>query len=111
MRPPGGYTPDMINYSQSADTYKIYADIMCFNDTNVDLNKEKYYCMYVARRDRFRYLNDSDKILSRFKENIKIHDRMPNIFEAAMGNEFFIAIFKNFEHLEEFKNYVLAKNN
>ncbi len=109
MRPPGGYTPDMINYSQSTDTYKIYADIMTYNSTDVDLNKEKYYCIYVARRDRFTYFNDNEEIYANYKDNIKIHDRMPEIFEAAMGNEFFIAAFKSYERLEEFKNFILAK--
>ena len=33
MRPAGGYTPEMYNYSQETDVYKIWADMVCF-DTN-----------------------------------------------------------------------------
>ena len=31
MRPAGGYTPDMYNYSQETDVYKIWADMVCFD--------------------------------------------------------------------------------
>ena len=30
MRPAGGYTPDLINFSQSVNCYQIYADVMAF---------------------------------------------------------------------------------
>ncbi|MDE5868528.1 MAG: ATP-grasp domain-containing protein, partial [Anaeroplasmataceae bacterium] len=43
MRPPGGITPDLINYGQSVDTYQIYADVMCYDkNVNTDLNQTKY---------------------------------------------------------------------
>ena len=109
MRPPGGYTPDMINFAGSVDTYKIWADIMCFNQTNVDINKEKFYCVYVARRDRYNYLNTTENILYKYQNNIKMHERMPEILSAAMGNEQFTAIFKNYDDMEIFRKYVLAK--
>lgn len=109
MRPPGGYTPDMINFAGSVDTYKIWADIMCFNQTNVDINKEKFYCVYVARRDRYNYLNTTENILYKYQNNIKMHERMPEILSAAMGNEQFTAIFKNYDDMEIFRKYVLSK--
>lgn len=110
MRPPGGYTPDMINYATSADSYQIYADIMCFNNTSVDLDKEKFYCVYVGRRDRFSYAHSSDEILYNYQKNIKIHERMPEILSAAMGQEFYIATFKTLNEVDSFRSFVLAKN-
>ncbi|UKI49369.1 MAG: hypothetical protein L6U99_11780 [Clostridium sp.] len=55
MRPPGGYTPDLINFGQSVNCYQIWADVMCFDKTFVDLNKEKFYAVYVSKRDRLKY--------------------------------------------------------
>ena len=31
MRPSGGYTPEMYNYSQETDVYKIWADMVAFD--------------------------------------------------------------------------------
>lgn len=109
MRPPGGYTPDMINFAASVDTYKIWADVMISNKTTVDLNKEKFYCMYVGRRDRLKYLNTTESILYKYHDYIKVHDRMPDILSAAMGNEFYIANFKDYDEMEQFRNFVLQK--
>lgn len=109
MRPPGGYTPDMINFAGSVDTYKIWADVMINNSTTVDLNKDKYYCIYVARRDRISYSNSTANILYKYQNNIKMHERMPEILSAAMGNEAFIATFKDYDEMEKFRQFVLAK--
>ena len=109
MRPPGGYTPDMINYAGSVDTYQIYADVICFNKTHVDLDKEKFYCVYVGRRDRFNYQNSEAAILYKYQNNLKMHERMPDILASAMGNMAFTATFKTLDEVEEFKAYVLAK--
>lgn len=109
MRPPGGYTPDMINYAGSVDTYQIYADVICTNKTNVDLEREKYYCVYVGRRDHFNYTNSSSAILYKYNGHVKIHERMPEIFSKAMGNEFYIATFKELSEVEEFKKFILEK--
>ena len=38
MRPAGGYTPDMINYANSADCYQIWADMVCYDEVrNLEL--------------------------------------------------------------------------
>ena len=109
MRPPGGYTPDMINFAASVDTYKIWADVMCYNKTTVDLNKDKFYCIYVGRRDRLNYVNSTASILYNYHEHIKVHDRMADILSSALGNEFYIAIFKDYDEMQKFKNFVLQK--
>ena len=109
MRPPGGYTPDLINFAASVDTYKIWADVICFNKTTVDLNKDKYYCVYVGRRDHLKYINSTASILYKYQNNIKMHDRMPDILSDALANEFFVATFKDYDEMCLFRNFVLQK--
>ena len=111
MRPPGGYTPDMINYAGSLDTYQIYADIIAYDEIrNVNLNKEKYYCLYCGRRNRFNYLYSYDEIINKYP-NILMHGIIPEVLTAAMGNEFYIAKFKTEEEMNSFKNVCMAKKN
>ena len=109
MRPPGGYTPDMINFAQSVDTYQIYADIVCYDKiVNVKLDYPKYYCMYYGRRDRFNYKYTFEEIKAKFPL-IQMHERMSDVLSAAMGNEFYIAKFEDFKDLETFKKMVEEK--
>ncbi len=110
MRPPGGCTPDLINFAQSVDTYQIYADIMCYDKVvNVDLSHPKYYCCYVARRDRLAYKYTYEQIKDMYPTQIKLHERMSEALAGALGNEYFSAKFDSIEEVEKFKNIVLEK--
>ncbi len=110
MRPPGGFTPDMINFAQSVDTYQIYADIICYDKiVNTELTNPKYYCMYAARRDRYSYVYTTEDIYKDYASSIVMHERMNDVFAGAMGNEFFIARFLDFDVMMKFKEMVLKK--
>ena len=109
MRPPGGFTPDIINFGQSLDTYQIWADVICYDEIrNVTLNYPKYYCVYFGRRDRFNYKYSYDDIKVDYPF-IQMHGIMDEVLAPDMGNEFFIARFEFFEDLEKFKKMVAEK--
>ena len=110
MRPPGGFTPDIINFGQSLDTYQIWADVICYDEIkNVNLNYPKYYCVYFGRRDRFNYKYSYDDIKVDYPF-IQMHGIMDEVLASDMGNEFFIARFEFLEDLEKFKKMVSEKN-
>lgn len=50
MRPSGGISPDMMNYANSTDVYKIWADMIAYGKTDLTCG-EKYYCAFAGRRD------------------------------------------------------------
>ena len=50
MRPSGGYTPEMYNYSQETDVYKIWADMVAF-DCNTKPIGAHHFCAFYGRRD------------------------------------------------------------
>ncbi len=109
MRPPGGYTPDMINFGQSVDTYQIYADVICYDKiVNVKMDHPKYYCYYYGRRDRFEYKYSFEDI-KKVYPFIQMHGRMSDALSGAMGNEFYIARFEFLEDLNKFKDMVSEK--
>ena len=110
MRCPGGYTPDIINYSKSANTYKIYAQVMKMDKTTEDLNKEKFYAIYIGRRYGIDYKHDISSIYSEYKNNIVMHDIMPPILSDAMGNESIVAKFSSLEDATKFKDYAMLRN-
>ena len=105
MRPAGGYTPDLINFSQSVNCYQIYADVMAFNENRQDMTMQKYYAACASRRDWVYYRNSDQDVWNRYRNNICNQGRYPDILSGAMGNRFFMAKFDTLEEVEEFQKY------
>ncbi|MCQ2794713.1 MAG: ATP-grasp domain-containing protein [Bacilli bacterium] len=109
MRPPGGSTPDMINFALSTSCHQVWADVMMFDENREPTNYEKYICMSATRRDRFSYVYTDQEIKDKYKNDICMSGRNPDIFADAMGNDFYYAKFKNLEDALEFAHFVLKK--
>ena len=71
MRPAGGYTPEMYNYSQETDVYKIWAYMVCF-DKNTKPIGNHHYCAFYGRRDGKTYKLDDYEIMMKYKDNMKM---------------------------------------
>lgn len=109
MRPAGGYTPDMYNYANNTDVYQIWADMVTENKiTNANLNEdmERNFCIYVSRRDNKRYVFTHDEVIEKYRDNLLVYERMPDLYAAAMGNNMYTAKFKDKEEMEEFVEFV-----
>ena len=109
MRPAGGYTPDLINFSQSVNCYQIYADVMVFNENRQDLNMDKYFAACASRRDWVNYANDDGAVLEKYRNNVCHFGRYPDVLSSAMGNRFFMAKFDTLEEVEEFQQFCEAR--
>ena len=105
MRPAGGFTPDLINFSQSVNCYQIYADVVAFNENKQDLGMPKYYAACASRRDFVSYANDDRDVLLKYKNVICNHGRYPDVLSGAMGNRFFMAKFNTLDEVNEFRRY------
>ena len=109
MRPAGGYTPDMYNYANNTDVYQIWADMITDNKIiNADLNEgmEKNFCIYVSRRDSKNYLYSHEEVLEKYRNNLLMSERMPDLYAAAMGNNMYTAKFTSKDDMDEFVNFV-----
>lgn len=73
MRPSGGFTPDMINFAHSTDVYKIWADMIAFDETTMPAGASAY-CAFVGRRDGKDYVLD-DAALSGKIFQTDLHER------------------------------------
>ena len=101
MRPSGGFTPDMINFAHSTDVYKIRADMVSYDRTNIP-EGEHAFCAFVGRRDEREYLYSHDDLIERYGRNLRMIERMPEALSDAMGDQVYIATFSTREGLEEF---------
>lgn len=109
MRPAGGYTPDLINFANSLDVFKIYADVMAFDENRQQDVYPHYYAAVASRRDTFGYQLSDEELLMKYKDYICHHGRYADIFSGAMGNRFFMAKFKTLKEVEEFRKIAEAR--
>lgn len=109
MRPAGGYTPDLINFANSVSCYEIYGDSIAYDENRQNMNWPKFYAGCAARRDGVNYVYSDDEVLNKYRLNICHHGRYPQVFSGAMGNRFFMAKFTSLEEIEEFRNFVEAR--
>ena len=106
MRPAGGFTPDMINYASSVDMYKIWADMVAFDRTSVNMDTPHQYCCYVSRRDKDRYRYSNEDVLRVYGDRIKISGRMADALSGAMGNSMFVGCFQQQQEMEDFVRFI-----
>lgn len=105
MRPAGGYTPDMINFSHSIDVYKIWADMVAYGKSDVRPG-EQYYCAFASRRDEHRYRHTHEEILSRYGTDMVMCERMQGIMVSAMGEQMYTVRLKTYDEMTEFDRFV-----
>ena len=101
MRPSGGFTPDMLNFANSTDVYKIWADMICF-DKSTKESGEHAYCAFAGLRDGKNFVMSHDDIMAKYGQNMKMVGRIPDALSGAMGNQMYIANFDTKEELDAF---------
>ena len=102
MRPAGGFTPDMLNFSQSADVYQIWADMVAFDELRHTYDGPHTYCIYAGRRDENHYRLSLPQLQERCGSHAKLFTRMPDALAGTMGNQVAIACFDTMEEVDKF---------
>ena len=96
----------MINYAHSTNVYKIWADMIDFDKTDMT-SKDHKYCAFCGLRDGKNFVLSRDDILEKYHDNIRMEDRIPDVLAPAMGNQFYIGTFKTKKELNTFYNDLL----
>ena len=85
MRQPGGVTTDMFNYANDIDFYRGWAEVVTRGTTQLPTSRP-YNCLYAGRKTGFRYRLAHEDVLARFGGLIVQHERIDDVFSAAIGN-------------------------
>ena len=101
MRPCGGFSPDMMNYANSTDVYKIWADMIAFDRSTMP-EGEHAFCAFAGRRDGKNFVMDHDAIMAKYGAQMKMVDRIPDALSGAMGNQMYVANFSTKEEMDAF---------
>lgn len=109
MRPSGGFSPDMMNFANSTNVFKIWADVLAYGSSQIGCG-EKYYCAFAGRRDGKNFVYSEGQIKEMYAENIKHIGKIPDVLSGAMGNTMYIANFKTKKQMDEFYSNILKTN-
>ena len=107
MRPAGGFIPDMMNFAHSTDVYQIWADMVCHRISQRSQDGPHRFCVFIGAKDRFTHVHSHDEILARYGDRIKMCQRMPAVFYAAMGSQMYMALLDTQDEVREFAEFVL----
>ena len=108
MRPSGGATPDMYNFSRDTDVFKIWADMIAFDYNTLPTDHPHRFAPFIGRRDGRDYKLDHHAIMCKYGRNIKAYSRVPDALSALMGNQMYIAVFDTEEEMWQFYNELCA---
>lgn len=106
MRPPGGYTPDMMNFANEVDVYQIWADMVTKDTTDIKVEERPYSCVFASRRDGKNYRHTHQEIVTIYHHFLMMEERMPDILSDAMGNQMYTACFQTMDEVKTFVNFV-----
>ena len=105
MRPPGGYTPDMMNFAHSTDVFQIWADMVAFDERRKG-DGEQFYCAYAARRDHHSYKHSHEEVMARYGSAMCMSDRVPDALADDLGNHAYIVRLHDRKDIEPFFRFV-----
>ncbi len=106
MRPCGGFSPDMMNFANSTNVYKIWADMIAFDRSTLK-DGEHAFCAYAGRRDGKDFALSHADILVKYNAQLKLMGRIPDVLSDAMGNQMYVAVFPTKRGLDAFYKDVL----
>lgn len=86
VRPPGGFTTDMMNYAADADVYALWARMVAGNDLSGFVYQPKYHVLHASRRRGRAYRADDAGLEAHLGERLLWHREMPGALAAAMGD-------------------------
>ena len=99
MRPPGGISPDMANFAYGVDMYKIWADMIAFDKTDMSMDRPHHFCGFCGRRDAKNYVMDHNAILERFGNKIVMAERVQAALAGCMGDQTYVGVYETEEEM------------
>lgn len=112
VRPPGGWSLDMFNYTSDISVFDLYAK-MILGQENLEKPEIKYHCAFVGVRygleNELKH-NHQDSY-NKYGHLIVKSGAMPDIFAGVMGNYCYIIRSKDFKELMDAAEYITCRSN
>lgn len=111
VRPPGGWSLDMFNYTSDISVFDLYAK-MILGQESLEKPEIKYHCAFVGVRygleNELKH-NHQDSY-NKYGHLIVKSGAMPDIFAGVMGNYCYIIRSKDFKELMDAAEYITCRS-
>lgn len=105
MRPPGGFTTDMWNFSSDIDIYQVWAEMVVNNKSDFSFER-KYHVCFVGRKNKNNYLHTTEAIIEKYGSNISFHGPLDKALSRAMGDYCFLVKAETEEQIYEIQKFI-----
>jgi hypothetical protein len=99
----------MMNFASDIDVFKVWANMVCYDEALIDTSVKKYYVAYAGRRDDHQYEHSTDEVASWYKDKLVMNQRVPAVIAGAMGDWLMMARFETKEEVLAFIKNVCEK--
>jgi hypothetical protein len=86
VRPPGGFTTDMMNFATDGDVYRLWARIVTGQPLPAEPLTRKFHVAHASRRYHLRYALAHEALLARLGALCVLHTEMAAALSGAMGD-------------------------
>jgi hypothetical protein len=90
VRPPGGFTTDMMDFACDIDVYGVWAKVLTGKSLDGWQYERRYFCAHASRRGHLAYRFSHQEILRQLGGQVMLHRGMPPILAGAMGDYFYL---------------------
>jgi hypothetical protein len=86
VRPPGGFTTDMMNYACDFDVYGLWASVILGDSLDNFSYERKFHTAHAGRRHARAYENSPEALMGELGDTIVAVNPVPDAFAVTMGN-------------------------
>ncbi len=86
VRPPGGYTTDMMNFACQFDVYDLWAAVMMGDLLDHFKYERKFHTAHAGRRRERAYAIPHDALVHELGDTLAVVEAVPDAFATTMGN-------------------------
>lgn len=90
LRPPGGFTTDMMNYACDFDLYALWARVLAGRDVSGFRYERRYHSAHASRRHGRSYRLPTEALPGLLGERLVIAREVPKVLSTAMGDEMYL---------------------
>jgi len=99
VRPPGGFTTDMMNYACDFDVYALWAAVIVGDSLDDFSYERKFHTAHAGRRHERAYAHSPEALLRELGDTVVTVTPIPDAFAVTMGNTAYLLRHRELEPL------------
>ena len=99
VRPPGGFTTDMMNYACDFDVYALWAAVIVGDSLDAFSYERKFHTAHAGRRHQRAYEHSPEALVGQLGDTLVAVTAIPDAFAVTMGNTAYLLRHRRLEPL------------